>query len=233
MDETKFAAGKVVTGLSSPYVALYNNTGGTVTYTEGMVLARGVDFDPQIETTGDDNVFYTNNRACESAPQRFRRGTLNIEVDGLLRKAESLIMGLAAKDTVTVGETPVTVYDYGDGQVIPYVGVGAVVRSMSNGIELFQAVMYTKARFAQFTVKAHTEEDSIDWQTQSLSAVLQRDDTPKHNWQRVSEPCATELEAENVLRVMLGMEPLSYSAAQEVAAKIDAAQAAGNNEVKA
>lgn len=37
------ANGKVITGYSKPYVALYNNNGGTITYTSGMPLARGVD----------------------------------------------------------------------------------------------------------------------------------------------------------------------------------------------
>lgn len=208
MDETKFAAGKVVTGLSSTYVALYNNNGGTVTYTSGMELARSVAFDPQIETQGDDNVFYASNSAAETAPKRFRRGTLNLTVDGLFHEAEALIMGLTSQKTVTVGEKTVTVYGSGDSQVIPYVGVGSVIRSMSNGIEIYQAHMYTKARFAQFAVGAQTEGESIDWQTQALSATLMRDDTPAHNWQFVSQPCATALEAENVLRVLLGMEPL-------------------------
>ena len=37
------AAGRVVTGFSKPYVAKYNVSGSTVTYSDGMKLARGVD----------------------------------------------------------------------------------------------------------------------------------------------------------------------------------------------
>lgn len=209
IDPTSLASGQVVTGFSFPVVALYSAQGETVTYSSGRDLARGVSLDPQIETTDDDNTFYANNRAAESAQRRFRNGTLGLTVDGLLIDSEKLIMGLGseAASTVSVGQTTVNMTDYGESQEIPYVGVGAVVRSQSNGVELFRAVIYPKVRFEQFTVPAETQGESIDWQTTELSGRLNRDDTAKHNWQRVSEPLATELEAYNVVRVVLGLEP--------------------------
>ena len=208
IDPNTLAAGQVVTGFSFPVVALYNNEGGTVTYTGGMDLARGVSMNPDVATSGDENIFYANNRSAETAQRRFRNGSLGLTVDGLLTAAEKLIMGLgaAAASTVAVGQATVNMTDYGEGQQIPYVGVGAVVRSQSNGVELFRAVVYTKCRFEQFNLPAATEEEDIDWQTTELSAQLNRDDTAKHNWQRVSEPLETELEAYNVVRVILGLE---------------------------
>lgn len=208
VDPNTLAAGQVVTGFSFPVVALYNNNGGTVTYTDGMDLARGVSLDPDVATSGDENIFYANNRSAETAQRRFRNGSMRLTVDGLLTAAEKLIMGLgaAAASTVTVGQATVNMTDYGEGQQIPYVGVGAVVRSQSNGVELFRAVVYTKCRFEQFNLPAATEEEDIDWQTTELNAQLNRDDTAKHNWQRVSEPLATELEAYNAVRVILGLE---------------------------
>ena len=208
VDPNTLAAGQVVTGFSFPVVALYNNNGGTVTYTDGMDLARGVSLDPDVATSGDENIFYANNRSAETAQRRFRNGSMRLTVDGLLTAAEKLIMGLgaAAASTVTVGQATVNMTDYGEGQQIPYVGVGAVVRSQSNGVELFRAVVYTKCRFEQFNLPAATEEEDIDWQTTELNAQLNRDDTAKHNWQRVSEPLATELEAYNTVRVILGLE---------------------------
>lgn len=206
------ASGQVVTGFSFPVVALYTNNGGTVAYSNGRDLARGVSVEPDIETSNDDNPFYANNRTAETAQKRFRRGTLNLTVDGLLIGAEKMIMGLpaAAESTITMGTgegaQTVGMTDYGDAQTIPYVGVGFVVRSMSNGIDLYRAVVYTKCRFDQFAVPAATEEDEIDWQTTDLSAQISRDDTSKHNWQRVSEVLESELEAYNVVRTVLGME---------------------------
>lgn len=209
IDPSTLAAGQVVTGFSFPVVALYNNEGETVTYTSGMDLARGVSLDPDVATSGDENIFYANNRSAETAQRRFRNGSISLTVDGLLTAAEKLIMGLGAgaASTVTVGQATVNITDYGEAQQIPYVGIGAVVRSQSNGQELFRAVVYTKCRFEQFNLPAATEEDDIDWQTTELSAQLSRDDTVKHNWQRVSEPLETELEAYNTVRVILGLTP--------------------------
>ena len=207
IDPNSLASGQVVTGFSFPIVARYSAEGTTVTYSDGMDLARGVSLDPDIETAGDDNVFYANNRSAETAQRRFRLGTLNMTVDGLLRAAENLIMGLGANTTsqITVGDGSVTMNDYGDGQQIPYVGVGAIVRSQSNGVEMFRAVVYPKVRFEQFAVSAETEGEEIDWQTTDLSAQISRDDSPRHNWQRVSDPLETELEAYNTVRVILGL----------------------------
>ena len=202
------ASGQVVTGFSYPVVALYGvNTGGTVTYSSGRDLARGVKIDPQIETSDDDNTFYANNRSAETAQRRFRSGTLGLTVDGLLIDSEKLIMGLStgAASTVSVGTATVNMTDYGDAQDIPYVGVGAVVRSQSNGVELFRAVVYPKVRFEQFALPAETQGEEIDWQTTELSAKISRDDTSNHNWQRVSELLETELEAYNTVRVILGL----------------------------
>lgn len=211
IDISSLAAGQVVTGFSFPVVALYGESGGTVTYTSGMDLARGVSLDPDIETADDDNVFYADNRSAESVPRRFKRGSIGITVDGLLVAAEKLIMGLpsSATSNVTVGSgqgaATVAVTDYNDDQNIPYVGLGAVVRSQSKGTELFRAVVYTKCRFEQFDVPAATQEEEIDWQTTELKAALHRDDTSKHVWLRKSEFLATELEAYNAVRVMLGL----------------------------
>lgn len=215
IDTSTLAKGQVVTGFSFPVVAIYNNNNGTVSYTYGMDLARGVSISPELDTVNDDNVFYANNRSAESAQRKFTGGTLNLTVDGLLLTAEKLIMGLGASavSSVTVGTgtgaVTVAMTDYGDAQDIPYVGVGAVVRSQSNGVELFRAVVYTKVRFEQFALPAETQGEEIDWQTTELSGKLSRDDTTNHNWQRVSEILATELEAYNAVRAVLGLEPVA------------------------
>lgn len=91
------AAGKVCTGFSKPYVALYSHDGTTITYTSGRVLARGVDVSIEPETS-DDNAFYADNVQAENDAGTFTGGTLNLTVDGLLQEAEKLIMGLPTPD---------------------------------------------------------------------------------------------------------------------------------------
>lgn len=207
MDESNFALGAVVTGFSFPVVALYAAAAGVVTYSSGMDLARGVNIVPSIEVANEDNTLYANNQAAEEGQRRFRSGTVAITVDGLLTAAERMIMGLpqAAKKEVTVGSETVNFNTYGKNQKIPYVGYGNVVRYQSNGEEFYRAFVYRKMIFSQFDVPAATEAQEIDWQTQELSAKLMRDDTPERDWKWFSDPLATELEAYNAVRAVLGM----------------------------
>ena len=205
MAVTGLASGAVITGFGLPVVAKYTVSSGTVTYTSGQDLARGVSVSTSIETLGEDNVFYANNEAAEVAPLRFRRGTATLTVDGLLVAAEKLILGLPDARSLTVGSATVSMEDYGDDQEIPYCGIGYVIRRQSAGVEFYQGVVYTKARFSQFEPGAETQGEDIDWQTTELEAMLLRDDTSKHNWKSVTAPLETALEAYNAVRVSLGM----------------------------
>ena len=205
MAVTGLASGAVITGYSYPMVAKYINTAGTISHSDGMILARGVSVSVSIETLGEDNTFYANNGAAEVAPLRFKSGTATLTVDGLLRAAEDLILGLPAAREATVGTDTVEWTDYGDDQEIPYVTVGYIIRRQSAGVEYFQAVVFNKCRFAQFEPSAETQGEDIDWQTTELEAKLLRDDSSKHNWKAISEPLATELEAYNAVRVALGL----------------------------
>lgn len=199
------AAGKVCTGFSKPYVAIYSASGGTVTYTSGQILARGVEVSIEPEV-GDDNTFYADNVAAEVAPGVFTGGTVTLTVDGLFSAAEKLIMGLPAEKTITVGQDEtVSVAEYGDDMDIPYMGLGFVVRYQSDGVVTYAPVVLTKVRFQTAGLSAATQQGEIDWQSQELTASMMRDDSANHVWKKVAEDQATEAAAEEALKVMLGV----------------------------
>lgn len=199
------AEGKVCTGFSKPYVAIYSASGGTVTYTSGQILARGVNVSVEPEV-GDDNTFHANNVAAEVASGVFTGGTVTLTVDGLFSAAEKLILGLPAEKTITVGQDEtVSVVEYGDDMDIPYMGLGFVVRYQSDGVVTYAPVVLTKVRFQTAGLSAATQEEEIDWQTQELTASMMRDDSANHVWKRVAEDQATEAAAEEALKVMLGV----------------------------
>ena len=199
------AAGKVCTGFSKPYVAIYSASGGTVTYTSGQILARGVEVSIEPEV-GDDNTFYADNVAAEVAPGVFTGGTVTLTVDGLLSAADKLIMGLPAEKTITVGQDEtVSVAEYGDDMDIPYMGLGFVVRYQSAGVVTYAPVVLTKVRFQTAGLSAATQQGEIDWQNQELTASMMRDDSANHVWKKVAEDQATEAAAEEALKVMLGV----------------------------
>ena len=197
------AAGKVCTGFSKPYVAKYSNTGGVVSYSGCMPLARGVKVSLSIDTTKVDP-FFADNVSAETAEEKFVSGTVTLTVDGLLAAAEKFIMGTPEPTTVEVGGEQVKVTHYGDEMQIPYIGVGFLVRYQSAGVVTYVPTVLTKSRFQQPATEAETQEETISWQTQELTAKLSRDDTAKHNWKLVGEDQATEEAAEAVLQALLG-----------------------------
>lgn len=190
------AAGNVGTGFSKPYVALYAASGGTVTYTSGQLLARGVDVTLSPES-GSDNKFYADNVVAESAPSKFTNGTVTLTIDGLFNATRELIYGLPA---ATGGWTA-----YGDSMAVPYVGIGFIQRVQSEGVESFIPYVLPKCKFQLEETSAATQGEEIDWQTQALTADVFRADDTNHNWKHVGDPETTETAAETALKAFLGI----------------------------
>lgn len=192
------AAGKVCTGFSRPYVALYTVSGTEVTYTSGQQLARGVDVNIEPESS-DDNDFYADNVKAESAGKHFTGGTVTLTVDGLLVAAEKMIMGLPSASS---GDW----IPYDDDQSVPYVGIGFIARYMSGGVESWSPIVLAKTMFDVVPVSAATQEEEIDWQTQELSAGIYRSDDAKHTWKWIpATDYTTEAAAEAALKAKLGI----------------------------
>ena len=191
------ASGRVRTGFSLPYVALYSATGTTISYSSGQKLARGVDVSLDVEAE-DDNIFYADNTSAESAPGIMTSGTVTLTVDGLKLAAERLIMGLAAADDA--GWT-----HYGDAMTIPYVGIGYIVRYMEDGVTTYEPTILRKCRFVTPGEDAATATESVDWQTQELSATVLRDDTANHDWKWRGEAQSSEAAAEAKIKTAFGI----------------------------
>lgn len=169
------AAGKVTTGFSLPYVAKYANSGSTVTYSNGQKLARGVNVSITPTTNNAENNFYADNGLAESAAGGYNGATFSLEVDGLKQPAEKLIYGLGNADTN--GFIP-----YNDTATHPYCGIGFVVRQQEEGKVSFKAVVIPKTRFDYPTIAAATQEQDIDWQTQTLTGTIFKSDATNHPW---------------------------------------------------
>lgn len=198
------ANGKVITGYSKPYVALYNANGGSPTYSGGMPLARGVDVSVESET-GDATNFYADNVLAESVGGVFTGASITMTVDGLKDAARKLIMGLPEPSTVTVDGAEVNVYEYDDRQTIPNVGIGFIIRYMESGVTTYQPVVFTKASFAVDGIEAATQEEEVEFQTTELTASLMRDDSANHVWRKIGADQTTEASAEAVIKALLNI----------------------------
>lgn len=196
------ANGRVCTGFSMPWVALYSENSGTITYSGGIPLARGVNVSLSVES-GGDNDFYADNVLAESDTQSFSGGTMTLVVDGLKDAARKLITGLTTTKGIAVSGTTVTFEVYDDLAVVPYVGVGFIARYMEAGVTTYVPIIITKCKFSDPEINAATQEDTIDWQTQSLEATIMRDDSTNHAWKMIGEAQTTEAAAYNAIKAIL------------------------------
>jgi phi13 family phage major tail protein len=196
------ANGKVCTGFSMPWVALYAAENGTVTYSGGIPLARGVDVSLSVEGSGD-NDFYADNVKAESDTQAFTSGTVSLTVDGLKAAARKLISGVTSTTAVTVDSSTVNFDVYDDRITVPYVGIGFVARYMEDGVTTYCPVILNKCRFNPEGLEAATQEDTISFQTQSLEAEIMRDDSANHAWKMIGEDQTTEAAAVAAYKAVL------------------------------
>lgn len=190
--DVTLAAGRIGTGFSKPYVALYSAAAGNISYNNAQLLARGVSVDLSPEAS-DNNNFYADNVASESTGGIFTGGTVTLTVDGLHPEARKLITGGEEKGTDGwTGE--------GDKAKAPYVSIGYIARYMSNGVEIYVPTILVKTKVQPIKDSKSTQEESIDWQTQELTFDLFRGDDSDHHWKFIGEDFATETEAEKALK---------------------------------
>lgn len=201
-EEFLMANGKVITGYSMPFVALYAAANGVVTYSGGIPLARGVDVSLSVEG-GSDNDFYADNVKAESDTQTFSSGTLSLTVDGLKAAARKLISGVKTTRKEGTGDTAVSFDVYDDKQEMPYVGVGFVVRYMEDGVTTYAPIIIKKVKFSPEGLDAATQEENIEWQTTKLEASIMRDDTANHEWKLIGEDQTTEEAAVAAYKLVL------------------------------
>lgn len=192
------ANGKVITGYSNPIVAKYAYSGGAISYSDKMPLARGVDVSVDIDT-GDATNFYADNTIAESVAGQFNGATATLTVDGLKTAARTLIAGLVTTGSITVGADTVSTTVYDDLQVIPYVGIGFVVRYMENGVTTYAPVIFPKAQFSPEGLEAATQGEEVEFQTTELEATIMRADDANHSWKVIAEDQDTEADAVAVI----------------------------------
>lgn len=201
------ANGKVITGYSMPIVAKYTFSNNTISYTDAMPLARGVEVSMEVET-GDATNFYADNTIAEAVAGQFNGATATLTVDGLKDAARDLIAGITTKGTIVVGDKTVATAVYDDLQVIPYVGIGFVVRYMENGVTTYAPVILPKAQFSPEGLDAATQGESVEFQTTELQATVMRADDANHSWKVVAADQSTEAAAVNTINAYFGAYPV-------------------------
>lgn len=194
--------GRVCTGYSRPWVANYAANAGVVTYSNAIRAGRGVSIKVN-PTSADDNKFYADNQVAESADGVFTGGTADIVIDGMFKPAGHTMFGWPEADGS--GWT-----HEGDSAVAPYCGFGFVARFMSGGVTTYVPYIIRKGKFSIPATEANTQGESIDWQTQSLSMSLMRDDTANHDWRWIGAEYSTEDAAEAAIKTVFNVSSEAF-----------------------
>lgn len=190
-------------GFSNPYIAKYTNSGaGKVSYSEGMRLGRGVQGTITIEQ-GGSNDFYADNKLAESSGGIFSGGTLSVSVAELTKDAEMAILG-CHEEEIEVNGKRMKALTFDDDMKAPDLGYGDIKKRIINGAESYIATVLKKVKFDIPEETANTQGAEIEWQTQSTSAKIMKDDSPKHVW-KMSKEFYTESDADAFIRHILNI----------------------------
>ena len=196
-------------GVSKPKFAKYSESNGGVTYSGGGSLGKMVNVDVSIDSS-DDNNFYADNGIAETDRQ-FSGGTFTANTDDLSHEVSKAILGLKEQELgeiAGVTDTEVKELIYDDDQAMPYLGLGFIIKKKVKGVTKWRAVILTKAMFSVPNDAATTQGETIDWQTEELSATIMRDDTEKHAWKKEAT-FTTEAQAEAYLNNRLNIAEVS------------------------
>lgn len=180
-------------GLRKPFYAIYKNTNGTVTYSNGGILGGAIEFSASIES-GKDNNLYADDTIVET-DRTFAGGTISITTDDLTEEASCAVLGITKKE-ITIGESGMAnemVYD--DNVVTPYLGFGIIIPKKKDGIMSYRAVVLCKIMFNVPEEAAVTKKDSIEWKTPTLPGTVLRSDAAGHPWKREVTVDSEELAA--------------------------------------
>ena len=191
-------------GLSKPYYAKYSANEGVVTYSNGGLMGKYTELNVSLNE-GTSNTLYADNAPAETDNQ-FTGGTASVSTDEL--PAENLTSVFGAKKEAAEGAATegASWYVWDDDQIIPYLGIGGIIKKKINSATKWVAFLLPKVQFKNPGIVATTQGETISWQTQSLTADILRADDAKHRWYQISSPMDTEADAEAAIKAYLNIK---------------------------
>lgn len=176
-----------IIGCSYLKYAKYAESQGVVSYSDGGTAAKLVSVDVSLDSS-TDNDFYADNSVDET-DRVFAGGTITVQTNDLTDAVAKVLLGLQEASVGTIsGITDVGVKEYyfDDRQVIPYLGIGMVIKHQRSGAAAWTAILLNKVQFAVPNDAAETQGQSISWQTVELTGSIMRDDSANRCWKQMA-----------------------------------------------
>lgn len=170
-------------GLRKPFYAIYNNEENVVTYSDGGILAKAIEFSASIEG-GDDESLHADDAIAENM-RTFAGGTLSITTDDLTTEASAAILGIKTQEVMIGADSSAykeMVYD--DSTASPYLGFAVIIPKQKNGKQSYRALVFPKIMFSLPEESAVTKGDKVEWKTPTIEGTIFRSDAVGSPWKR-------------------------------------------------
>lgn len=197
-----------IIGLSMPYFGKYNydESTQTVAYSDGGNVGKAISYGVAV-TKSEDIALFANDFIAEMAKGKFQSGLLTLGTSDLSQKLSRTILG-AKKITITAGGISAEAIVFDDDTESPYLGFGIIETHQVDGVSFCKAIILTKVNFVIPDDAATTQGETIEWQTKTITANVQRSDIvnseQNHPWKYQTQ-FATKLEADAFLRAFFGV----------------------------
>lgn len=175
-----------IKGLTNPVFGEYNYNGNVVSYSNGFVCGKAVEYSFEPETS-DNNPLYGDDNIAENDYGSFNGGTLTLNTTDLDAYTSRRLLKLKEVQ-VQVGSVQVTeLVKDDDAKPVP-LGFGIIETHQINDIDKYRAVILCKATPNIPAEAATTKGESIEWQTKEIELAVTRADENsakyKHQWER-------------------------------------------------
>ena len=175
-----------IKGLTNPVFGEYNFDGNAVSYSNGFVCGKAVEYSFEPETS-DNNPLYGDDNIAENDYGSFNGGTLTLNTTDLDAYTSRRLLKLK-EVSVQVGEVQVTeLVKDDDAKPVP-LGFGIIETHQINDVDKYRAVILCKCTPSIPQEAATTKGESIEWQTKEIEFNSSRSDENtanyKHPWER-------------------------------------------------
>ena len=111
--------------------------------------------------------------------QVFSGGTLTLEVDRLLATVVGDLLGITPGSSTSPAGTTLA---FSAEAVVPYVGVGLIVKNIVDNTQVWMGILLPKVQFVMPSLDLSTQGEEIEFSGNELTATILRDDTANANW---------------------------------------------------
>lgn len=194
-----------VIGLKKPFYAKYSNTGANVTYSDGGLMGKDINFNatPTVEEVN----LYADNDIAETE-NIFKGGEGTVNTDHLTQEVTKAILGVKEQPVPTgagISESDAKELIFDDDMKTPYLGIGHIVHGKVNGEYKYRAIVLLKVKFSVPEDSIATRGETVVWQTPTIKYKILKSDAEKHPWKRQCD-FSDEADAEAYIKHILDIK---------------------------